>query len=626
MLDRYKEEFLNPSSEFSPFPFWFWNDVLDKEEINRQMCAFKEKGIDGFVLHPRIGLPEELGYLSDEFMVYVKYAVKRATELNMKVILYDEGMYPSGSAHGQVVRQHPEFASKGLRKSTIDTLGSNEELVACIDWNQKTGERVVAEGALKEGFERYYFIMTESNGTIRGIHYGEDDGESNAPKSTDLLNPKATQCFIELTHQRYYDCLSEYFGGTVIAMFTDEPNILGRCSKEGLIPWTNGFLEYYLEQDGKVTDLPLLFEDQIVSEPRSTYKRAINKLLSEAFYGPIAKWCKTHQIMLTGHPESSEDIGLLDDFDLPCQDIVWRYVAPEEAKGVTGSHSTMGKCSSDAARHHNKRRNGNECCGCCSPIDNPYFFSREDMKWYLDWLFVRGVNLIIPHAFFYSMRDRRKDERPPDVGMNSMFWEEYHEITDYIKRMSQLLTDSINVTDIAILCTQDKLPWEIARPLYENQIEFNYLQEDLLPLCTIKDGAIKIAKQSYRMILIDPSYNYNEVFQKYLNQFQEQGGIILHVAADAVVEEVRKHTENDLKVEDYSPFLRKTHIRKGKMEFILLTNEGEEQICTNLHLTSAKAAEVWDAERGEIRGLSELSDTILLKLARRGSLIIVLKC
>ena len=63
MLDRYKEEFLNPSSEFSPFPFWFWNDVLDKEEINRQMCAFKEKGIDGFVLHPRIGLPEELGYL-----------------------------------------------------------------------------------------------------------------------------------------------------------------------------------------------------------------------------------------------------------------------------------------------------------------------------------------------------------------------------------------------------------------------------------------------------------------------------------------------------------------------------------------------------------------------------------
>ena len=32
----------------------------------------------------------------------------------------------------------------------------------------------------------------------------------------------------------------------------------------------------------------------------------------------------------------------------------------------------------------------------------------KDMKWYLDWLFVRGVNMIFPHAFYYSLRDRRK--------------------------------------------------------------------------------------------------------------------------------------------------------------------------------------------------------------------------
>ena len=36
------------------------------------------------------------------------------------------------------------------------------------------------------------------------------------------------QKFIELTHEKYYAELSEYFGDTIIAFFTDEPNILGR--------------------------------------------------------------------------------------------------------------------------------------------------------------------------------------------------------------------------------------------------------------------------------------------------------------------------------------------------------------------------------------------------------------
>ena len=33
----------------------------------------------------------------------------------------------------------------------------------------------------------------------------------------------------------------------------------------------------------------------------------------------------------------------------------------------------------------------------------------DDMKWYMDYLFVRGTNLLCPHAFFYSVRDDRGD-------------------------------------------------------------------------------------------------------------------------------------------------------------------------------------------------------------------------
>ena len=626
-IEKYRNQFLQPDSEFSPFPFWFWNDVLDKTEINRQIEAFKEKGIEGFVIHPRIGLPLEMGYLSDEFMDYVKFAIERAQALEMKVILYDEGMYPSGSANGGVVRENPSFASKGLLKTTQLELGEGDKLIAVVDVHSKTGECIVVnEDTLVEGgFERYYFIQTYSKGTIRGIHYGEDDGEQNAPPSADLLNQKATECFIQLTHQRYYDHLADHFGNTVIAMFTDEPSILGRCGKAGLIPWTDEFLDYYIAHGGKVADLPLLFEKEGYEQEKVCYKRAVNQLLQEAFYKPIAQWCKAHQIQLIGHPERSEDIGLLNYFGIPCQDIVWRFVAPGDGTSIIGPHSTMGKCSSDAARHTGKRRNGNECCGCCSLEENPYYFSKEDFKWYIDWLFVRGVNMIIPHAFFYSMRDLRKDERPPDVGMNSVFWEEYHELSAYIKRMSQLLTDSINVTDIAILCTEDQLPWEIAKPLFEHQIEFNYLQEDLLSECHIESGSIKLMEQAYRIILIDDTYLYMNRTNEYLKVFEKQGGIVLHTTPYGVVEQLKQYSKLDMTISPVHKDLRKTHIRKEDRDFLIFTNEGEEAINVEMKLIGYKVYEVWDAEAGEIQKLLEPTESMKLDLERRKSIIVVIK-
>lgn len=59
-------------------------------------------------------------------------------------------------------------------------------------------------------------VVRKSGGTLRGIHWGEDDGEVNAPLSADILNPEAVNRFIQLTHERYFHELKEYFGTVVI--------------------------------------------------------------------------------------------------------------------------------------------------------------------------------------------------------------------------------------------------------------------------------------------------------------------------------------------------------------------------------------------------------------------------
>ena len=595
--------FENPSSAFSPMPFWFWNDDLSEKEMKSQILQFHEKGINGFVIHPRIGLPENIAYMGDAWMHYVRVAVQEAKQLGMQVILYDEAMYPSGSCHGGVVKTNAGFASKCLEMRETPDQSCGKTLVAQIENNSK----------------KYYVYECFSGGTIRGIHYGEDDGETNAPKSADLLNHDAVACFIQLTHEKYFRALKDYFGNTIVGIFTDEPMICGRVW--GKVPWTTGLLKV-LEQKGfEEKDLLYLFQtDDSPNAKRAKriFASVIRERLQDSFYKPISKWCKEHGIAFLGHPEKSTDIELLQYFDIPCQDIVWRCVAPGNESGIVGPHSTLAKCASDSARHRGKRRNGNECFGCCGHEDDPYLFTYEDMKWYLDWLFVLGCNLIIPHAFFYALREKRQEERPPDVGINSTLWKDYKKISDYIKRCCEINTDSVNITDIAILCSADDLPWKAAKELYESQIEFNYLEYDLLKECVIRDSKCQIAKNEYKILIIDGIYDSES--EAFLQKFKEAGGILIEYApCKNFAEQVRKCSSTAIKINTADRNLRITHIHKNGVDLLFCVNEGETQIKA---VINEKISCVMDAETGTVTSLN--TNEFTLSLLPRKSLYIIL--
>ena len=597
-LARLIYEFEHPAEEFSPMPFWFWNDTLTEEEILRQMTAFKEKGVDGFVIHPRLGLDPAIPYMGERWLSFVRYAVEQAERLSMKVMLYDEAMYPSGSCCGQVVAENPDFRAKGLKMADSPALSEGETLVAETAWQGKPS----------------YFILTPTRGTIRGAYYGQDDGQPDAPPAADLLNPSTVATFIRLTHEKYYAALAPHFGKTVMGIFTDEPSLPGRGGVSGLIPWTGDFWEDFTSLGYTEAHLPALFGCEIphAEAIRADYQRAVYERMNRCYYAPIAAWCEAHGIALAGHPAESDDIHLLSHFGIPCQDIVWRYLAPGEDTNIQGRHSTMGKCASDSARHRGKRRNGNECFGVCGHKDDPYAFDRADMKWYVDWLFARGCNLIIPHAFYYSLRGPRRDERPPEVGMHSSFWREYKEISDYIKRCCSLNTDGVNRTDIAILCTEQSLPDALARPLYRHQMEFNYLERSLLPSVVLRDGKAHIAGQSYRVILRDESYD--EATEGFLAAFREAGGVVVDHRdfaedEDAFLAALRSasSTLTDL---DHHPDLRLTRVEKYGVEILFLSNEGEEPVTTTLR---ESVAEIWDSERGTRRPHGKDSLTLTLR-------------
>lgn len=565
-----------PPREFTPVPFWFLNGDLIHEEIRRQMKDFCDHGVFGAVLHPRMGLSDTIGYLSPAYFSYIRTALETAAELDMRIVLYDEGMYPSGSAGGFIVKENSDWASRGLG------------LVSAPE----AGDQVLCET------EKGFLVERFSGGTIRGVHFGEDDGEENAPKSADILNPQAVKRFIELTHEAYYREFSEYFGNTVIGFFTDEPSILGRNVKD-LMPWTKDFDQAFIAAGGNLAGLTGLFTGQENADTR-LYHSLILEREGRVYYASLSRWCEEHGIALMGHPHQSDDIEVQRYFHTPGQDLVFRWVSPEKG-GTEGMDSVMGKCSADAARLMRRRRNSNECFGACNRNGNPWHFTGEDMKWYIDWLAVRGVNLFIPHAFYYSLEGQRSQERPPDVGPGSIWWPHYKRWADYMARMSCLMTDTDLHADIAVLCRNRDMKPEAVKPLFEAQRGFQYLPESVWPECEEKNGQLVYRGKAYRVV-IGPDDQFSSVSHK------------------------MEMVEPDIACNPPQPALRCARfIRAGRVCW-LLVNEGNGDIVTEAVLPMdafIAQYDLWNAQAYRLNAKRENGKaSFRLRLRRRESLLL----
>jgi len=507
---------IEPSPEFSLAPFWFWNDALNEKEIARQLDDFKAHGVYGFVIHPRAGLPRDIGWMSESMIKFMRFAIEQAAKRDMWVVLYDEGMYPSGSSSGQVVAENPAFRTRGLFQIDLDeaepgtslygikigldgepVLAENQNLIAIVR-RKKNGHRIaVIDRAMREGYS-----------VIRGLHFVEDDPPrrdnrrevpENAPPGGDILNPESVACFIRLVYQRYYDEFKKHFGKTVQAIFTDEPSFLARRGERGAMPGTTDILDHvssHLGYDFRPYLPALWYSDEPDAERyKRDYQQALQHRLEETFYGQISKWCREHGVALTGHPAAPDDIGQLRHFQIPGQDIVWRYIEPGKPNALEGAQSTQGKCASSAMIHLGRRRNSNEYCGAYG-----HNFTFKEMKWLTNWLIVRGCNLLYPHAFYYSVRGPRIDERPPDVGPNSTWWHEYRPFADSVRRLCWLNTDSKHICELAILGLNNHLPWRAAKVCFQNQRDFNYLEaRHLWEDAKVNENGIQIAGMQYRV-------------------------------------------------------------------------------------------------------------------------------
>ncbi len=566
--------------EFSLIPFWFWNDDLAEEEILRQMEDFIAHGVHGFVIHPRVGLPKEIGWMSRRMLHFVRFAVEEAARLGMKVVLYDEGMYPSGSSSGQVVAANPAHQVRGLSAVPGTAIPPDATVLATVARN--TGEEIA-------------IVERRVQSTIRGLHYLGEGPEEEAPSASDLLNPEAVASFIHLVYDRFFETVGDHFGKTVIGIFTDEPSLLGRCWEKEIHPGTTDILSHvnrFLGYDFTPHLPALWFDDEPDAERyRAEYYWAVHRRMEETYYGQLQAWCLKHHTILMGHPDEPDAIGLERYFGIPGQDIVWRWVLPGNGTGLEGAQSTQAKCSASAMLHLGLRRNSNECFGAYG-----HELTFDETRWIINWCLVRGVNMFFPHAFYYSQRGLRRDERPPDVGPNSAWWEHYKGFADACARLCEINTDSTHVCNIAILGLPDHLPWKAAKVLYQNQRDFNYLEvRHLWEDAVVDESGIRLRGMHYQVLIVDDLPLLPPQAGPFLSRLAAAGRLLLRgrIGADlggvafseeTLVSQLASLAAADLCVSPAAPDLRYRHVIKNGTHFHFLFNEGMATLTTTLEI------------------------------------------
>ncbi len=532
-LDNIKRQFANPDNRFRFAPFWFLNHELNEAETRWQVREMNEHGVGGFILHARHGLITP--YLGDGWMDNLAAAIDEASKLGMKAYLYDENNWPSGPADGQVFHENPQYRMSACYLSEEFDVSSQkvereidtgDELLAVIAVPLEDGQPVgFPEDCLNlVDYVEGQTLTWQADSDYRVFVFVREWDKRGGffDGYVDTLNAKAIARFIELTHVRYAQCFADEFGATVDGIFTDEPHMSPHRGNS--VVWTSNLPGEFEGRSGYslLPVLPALFCDMgpRTAKFRSDYRRTVTDLFASNYMKQIYDLCAPRKLNSIGHLLADGELTLSarcsGDYFQAAQWLHWGgcdYLGsrtwPEARTPTNGqplNNIAAVKFAASTAHLMGKPVVMNECFG----LGKQWAIDLRTLKWMGDFVIALGTNLLMPHAFYYSIQGFRKWECPPGEFYQSPFWSYYRVLSDYIGRLSALFRDGQHIADVAFFYPVKSM-WaemdpdenettirlnasfdQLTRLLLKLNYDFDFVSEEMLQKATFADGELII--------------------------------------------------------------------------------------------------------------------------------------
>lgn len=575
-------------------PFWCWNGDLREEELLRQLRDLQAKGCGGFILAPRHGL--RVPFLSERWFQLVRRVVDEAARLGLRVWLYDEESWPSGTAGGRL-SQRPELrgrclkfydvgTSEGWKAERLERFSSDaEKLVHAValpvppageHWNLARAVDLTTQPShppILPPSDYRLFIFTE-------VAYGY----------VDPLNPAVAQEFLASIHEVYASACGEHFGSTIVGIFMDEPALLSpwEARARRFLPWSPLLPEEFKKEHGYalIPFLPSLILDTGVSasKVRQDFWQTVRRLYVANFFEPIAQWCAERRLALTGHLLYEEPLFRQARFQGDALRVYRQMHVPGVDNAGVESGGLHHKLCASVAHQSGRQRVLSHTFGGCG-----WGVSLAERKAALDGQLAMGVNLFAPHAIYYSIHGKRKRESPPSE-FHEPHWRYYQHFSDYVARLCWALSQGRHVAKVCVLYPL-RSAWAQPVDITYNDIEqdlfyvcdqltrlhydYDFIDEETLVAATTQDGRLMVGEESYEMLVLPSVTALSRAAWEKIKTFYQSGG---KVAALGLLPRASEHgLDEDMEKEIaatawvdmndlYEVFVRVAHAGEGVAE------------------------------------------------------------
>ncbi len=592
------------------------------------MRFYQDRGLGGVVCNVAF----DRYMRSEEHWKTLAAGVEACRRLGMVVWIYDEEGYPSGAAGGLVLAENPAF------EATVLALDASRDDPLVI----------------RPAYEHTH----ASNNFYAARRY------------PNLIDDRATRCFIAKTHDSYRERLGRYFGGTIRAVFTDEPSLiavnLGQLPEDvrkgvrvvdqldpavkplPCVPWSHDLTRQYRRRYGEdlMPRRGSLFggnsdDDRKV---RRQFWALVSELVADRYFGAIGRWCAGHRIASSGHslweeqlihhvPLEGNGLKVLGLMDIPGLDML-----SSDPEVVIHTGWLAAAMPASAAVLNGRRRVMTEVSDFIQKMGDKGPAGLAEMQAAAAWQAAWGVT---DFTLYYGTADRSA--------------EEYRAYCDYIGRLNAVLKPARPAPQVLLyypihdlwaeyrpvaepLKLQSQSPraqrivnsfMQLGQLLQRSQVPFTLIDHEHLAAAKVgPDGKLAIHDQRYTAIILPEDTELPPPAANVVERFRQQGGrVVLHAAVPgkqsgpSVIEQL----DSPCRILPASEHVVLGQFLRDGRRILLLANVSREPY--HGHLTTGGGSGTWqamDPATGKIQPAeSDEAGRVRLEIAARRAILLV---
>ena len=208
------------------------------------------------------------------------------------------------------------------------------------------------------------------------------------------------------------------------------------------------------------------------------------------------------------------------------------------------------------------------------------------MRYMVNKQYVFGVNLLTSISAKLSLRGMERAKFwPGGLMVQQPYWEHVKVFADYVSRLSYLNSTGKHISEVAVLFPitevwakalnkavldeYEKVFVKLTNGLFENQIDFDILDDDAICDANVKDSRLLAGPGAFKVLVVPPMKTIKVKTLEKLLEFKNKGGKVIFTGClpDSSVEKGGSDEGIKMLVEDYKP-VAAVHLAKAVLKQI----------------------------------------------------------